>query len=411
MKVIHLNCQGNRGGAGRAVMRIHKSLVEEGVDSRVWIEDSFSGGWRVSGPRTKFQKIVTFIRARVNRFYRLFFRSENIVMHSPALLSSRWVKLINESDADIVNLHWIGGEMMSIADVSRIKKPIVWTLHDMWGFCGAEHVSYDDRWKVGYLSNNRPKNESGFDINRWTWNRKIKHWKNPIHLITPSSWLSSCANQSLIMHDWPSTIIPNPLNVNLWQPYEKGLTRKMFSFTDDSILIGFGGGEAPNKGFDLLLDAMVLLSRETNLKLKLIVYGQYEKIDSPRYSFPIQYMGVLQDDLSLCMLCNALDIIAVPSRNDNLPNIAVEAISCGTPIVAFKIGGLPDIVKHKETGYLAEPFSINDFAKGLEWTISQDTAAIRKKNYSRFVNKFSSTVVANKYIEIYQKIIKLNSRE
>ena len=297
--------------------------------------------------------------------------------------------------------------MMSIVDVSRIKKPTVWTLHDMWAFCGAEHVSDDVRWKVGYLNDNRPQHESGFDINRWTWKRKIKHWKSPIHLITPSSWLSKCAYSSVIMHDWPSAIIPNPLNVNLWRPYDKDLTRRMFNFTDDSILIGFGGGEAPHKGFDLLLDALELLSRKTKLKLKLVVYGQYEKIDSPSFSFPIHYIGVLQDDLSLCMLCNALDIIAVPSRNDNLPNTAVEAISCGTPIVAFDIGGLPDIVIHEETGYLAEPFSISDFAKGLEWTLAQDKDVIKRKNYSRFINKFSSTVVAKKYTEVYENIINL----
>jgi glycosyltransferase involved in cell wall biosynthesis len=405
MKVIHLNYQGNRGGAGRAVLRIHNSLVEEGIDSRLWIEDNFSGGWRISGPRTKYEKIATFFRARVNRFYRNFFRSKNIVVHSPALLPSRWVKLINESDADIVNLHWIGSEMISIADVSRIKKPIVWTLHDMWGFCGAEHVSYDVRWKVGYLIDNRPQHESGFDINRWTWQRKIKHWKSPIHLITPSSWLSKCAKNSFIMNNWPSVIIPNPLNVNLWKPYDKDLTRGMFNFLNSSILIGFGGGDAPHKGFDLLLDALELLSKKTDVKFKLVVYGQYEKIDSPSYSFPIQYMGALQDDLSLCMLYSALDILAVPSRNDNLPNTAVEAISSGTPIVAFDIGGLPDIVVHKETGYLAEPFSTTDFSRGIEWILSQNRKDLRDKNYSRFLDRFSSKVVAIKYIKTYENIL------
>jgi glycosyltransferase involved in cell wall biosynthesis len=407
MKVIHINYQCNRGGAGRAVYRIHDSLKVIGIDSRIWTEDIPKGDWTISGPSTKYEKISIFFRSRFNRFYRSFFRSENVVIHSPALLPSRWVRRINASDADIINLHWFGNEMISIADIPRIEKPIVWTMHDMWGFCGAEHVSNDFRWKVGYLSDNRPQHESGFDINRWTWKRKIKHWKSPIHLITPSSWLAKCAHSSVIMHDWPSTIIPNPLNVNLWQPYDKDLTRRMFNFSDNNVLIGFGGGEAPHKGFDLLLDALELLSRKTNVKLKLVVYGQYEKIDSPSFSFPIHYLGALQDDLSLCMLYNALDILAVPSRNDNLPNTAVEAVSCGTPIVAFNIGGLSDIVKHEETGYLADPFSISDYSKGIEWILSQNGKDLRNKNYSRFLDKFSSTVVAKQYVETYENILSL----
>jgi glycosyltransferase involved in cell wall biosynthesis len=407
MKVIHLNYQGNRGGAGRAVLRIHNSLVEEGVDSHIWLEDSFIGGWRVSGPINKYEKIVIFFRARINRLYRLFFRSKNVIIHSPAFLPSRWVKLINQSDADIVNLHWIGNEMISIADVSRIKKPIVWTLHDMWGFCGAEHVSYDTRWKTGYLPDNRPQHETGFDINRWTWERKLKHWKRPIQLITPSSWMAKCAHSSVIMSDWPSVIIPNPLNINLWKPYSREFARGIFNFSDDIILIGFGAGSAPHKGFDLLLDALKLLSRKTDLKFKLIVFGQYEKKDPPIYNFPIQYIGALQDEESLCMLYSALDILAVPSRNDNLPYTAVEAISCGTPIITFDIGGLSDIVEHEKTGYLAEPFSISDFSKGIEWILSQDRKNLRNKNYSRFLDRFSSKVVAKKYVETYENILSL----
>jgi glycosyltransferase involved in cell wall biosynthesis len=105
------------------------------------------------------------------------------------------------------------------------------------------------------------------------------------------------------------------------------------------------------------------------------------------------------------MLYSALDILAVPSRNDNLPNTAVEAISSGTPIVGFNIGGLPDIVKHKETGYLAEPFLIDDYYRGIKWVLDQNQEDLRVKNYSRFLLNFSSKVVATKYKEAYKNIL------
>ena len=85
--------------------------------------------------------------------------------------------------------------MLSVSDISKIKKPLVWTLHDMWGFCGAEHVSWDKRWVDGYNVDNRPNYESGFDINRWTWLRKLKYWKKPIQIITPSTWLKEMCKQ------------------------------------------------------------------------------------------------------------------------------------------------------------------------------------------------------------------------
>lgn len=407
MKVAHLNYQGNRGGAGRAVLRIHNSLIDAGVDSRIWTEDRAVGDWRISGPHTKYEKVIVFLRARLNRFYRVLFNSKNPVIHSPALLPSRWVKVINESDVDIVNLHWIGNEMLSVADVVRIKKPTIWTMHDMWGFCGAEHVSSDSRWKIGYLKNNRPQHESGFDINRWTWTRKMALWKKPIHLVTPSSWLSECAHESMIMKNWPSFVIPNPLDASLWQPYDQSLSRKMFNFPDNEILIGFGGGNAHHKGLDLLLEALKLLHCQANVKVRLIVYGQYKEKEQVDFDFPIHYLGLLQDDLSLCVLYNALDILAVPSRNDNLPNTAVEACSCGTPVVAFDIGGLSDIVKHKKTGYLAKPFSAEDLSNGFKWVLAQDKEKIKSRNRSRFLDRFSSTKVASQYIEVYKHVLSL----
>ena len=103
--------------------------------------------------------------------------------------------MINSSDADVVNLHWVQAEMLSIADISRIAKPLVWTLHDMWAFSGAEHCAWDNRWRDGYRRNNRPKHERGFDLNRWAWQRKRKYWRRPMQIVCPSQWLADCGRQ------------------------------------------------------------------------------------------------------------------------------------------------------------------------------------------------------------------------
>src|SRR5660398_251756 len=112
-------------------------------------------------------------------------RTENPTLHSPALLPSQMRAQLNAGAADVVNLHWVCGEMLSVKDIGRITKPVVWTLHDMWAFCGPEH--------------------GGLDIDRWTWRRKRKAWKRPFHIVTPSRWLADCARESALMHDWPVT--------------------------------------------------------------------------------------------------------------------------------------------------------------------------------------------------------------
>ena len=149
-------------------------------------------------------------------------------MHSPQIFSSPfWLKAINESDADIIHLHWFQNEMISVSDISKIKKPLVWTLHDMWGFCGAEHISYDRRWKEGYLKKNRPVGEGHFDLNRWTWIRKKKYWKDPINIITPSDWMKQNVKISYLMKKWPVYSIPNAIDMKIWKPVDKNLSRNI----------------------------------------------------------------------------------------------------------------------------------------------------------------------------------------
>jgi len=158
----------------------------------------------------------------------------------------------------------------------------------------------------------------------------------------------------------------------------------------------------------LLMDSLKLLCQKYSKKVTLVVYGQYCKQDSSIPGLSISCVGSLTDDLSLYTLYNALDILAVPSRKDNLPNTAVEANACGIPVVAFDIGGLGDIVEHKKTGYLSQPFSIDDFCKGIIWTLEQDQDTLKDLVRHRFLDRFSSVIVAEKYVRVYKKVLLKN---
>ncbi len=145
MKVIHISSS-DSGGAGRAAYRIHKSLLSIGINSEMWVNRKKTRDSKVFSPVGKFSKILTYLKPHTRIPFRQLLLTRNTILHSPAIFVSSWIRKINQSDADIINLHWVQHEMLSISDIAKINKPIVWTLHDMWAFCGAEHISWDKRW-------------------------------------------------------------------------------------------------------------------------------------------------------------------------------------------------------------------------------------------------------------------------
>jgi glycosyltransferase involved in cell wall biosynthesis len=410
MKIIHLNYSDINGGAARAAHRIHHCLLDAGVDSRLWVCKSESGDWTVNGPCGKFDKAMIMLRPYIASYFTKTLTTSNSTTHSPSVLPSNFVARINSSDADVVHLHWVHGEMLSVKDIGRIKKPIVWTLHDMWGFCGAEHYSDELRWRDGYHRNNRPINESGFDLNRWTWGRKRKYWKRSMHIVTPSQWLAVCAQNSALMKDWPVSVVPNAIDTKSWSPIKKNIARDILGLPSDVPLLLFGaigGGSDPRKGFDLLLDALKFLSEESNIRgLELMVFGQMAPKIPINLGFPIHYTGHLHDDISLRLLYSAADALVIPSRIDNLPNTGLEAQACACPVIGFKVGGLPDIITHKHNGYLAEAFDIKDLAQGVSWVINNRvTCVLQKQSRERAEDCYSFSTISKKYLSIYNNVL------
>jgi glycosyltransferase involved in cell wall biosynthesis len=403
LKVLQLNYFDTNGGAARAAYRIHHALRVAGVDSMMWVNQASAGDWTVEGPFSNLSKAIGQVRPHIGSLLCKTLYTENSIIHSPSILPSNWVKRINTSDVDVVHLHWVQGEMLSISDISRIEKPIVWTLHDMWAFCGAEHYTEEFRWRDGYRRDNRPAYESGFDLNRWTWERKRKHWQRPMQIVTPSRWLGDCVRDSVLMRDWPLSEIPNCMDTERWQPLEQAQARNLLGLPKDVPLLLFGamgGGRDPHKGFDLLAGALDYL-RGNMLGMELVVFGQLAPRNPPDLGFPVHYTGHLHDDLSLRALYSAADALVVPSRQDNLPNTAVEAQVCGTPVVAFNIGGLPDIVEHKRTGYLASAYDTKDLASGIQWVLNRNDYELRLQARERAVSLFSNNTIAKQYLEIY----------
>ena len=411
MKVLHINHSASGGGAARAVYRLHKSLNKMNIQSEMIVKKSNLNEKKILNESTLLNRFIDKLKSKIARLLAKMQITKNPINHSPSIFSSKeLLKKINSSDADIVHLHWVQHEMLSIADIGRIEKLIVWTLHDMWAFCGAEHLSWDSRWKYGYSKKNRPKHEFGFDINRWTWRRKKKKWKNPIQIIAPSNWIGDFVTKSSLMKRWPMEVIHNPINTNFWKSSSKFLARKNLGLSKYSPLLLFGaiyGNKDHHKGFDLLINALKKLKNSPIVKeMEIIIFGEFNYNILKKISFPVHNMGYIKNDKILCDVYNAADGIVIPSRQDNLPNNGLEASACGLPIIAFKTGGLVDIVEHCKTGYLAKPFNCEDLAKGIKWVLKKKNKKfINKKARARAVDKFSQHVVVKQYQSVYKKVL------
>lgn len=414
MKVAQVSFCDINGGAARAAYRIHHALRRHGVDSHMYVSSASSGDWTVQTPGGRWINWISKFRQPLGGLLTKLLRTENRTLHSPAILPSRWPQWLNQSDADVIHLHWVAAEMMSVTDIGRLRKPVVWTLHDMWGFCGAEHVTEEFRWRDGYTRQNRPAYESGFDLNRWTWQRKLKHWRRPMHIVAPSRWLADCVRHSTIMHDWPVSVVPNPIDTEVWQPIDKALARRILRLPAEVPLLLFGamgGTHDPNKGFDLLKSALDHLRGEI-AGLELVVFGQLAPKDPLNLGFPIHYAGHLHDDISLCLLYSAADAIVVPSRREAFGYVGAEAHACGTPVVAFDVSGLPDIVEHGKTGYLAKHFDTQDLARGIQWVLDDSKRHVMLSTQSRqaAVARFSYPVVAEQYLQVYKEAVRAQGR-
>ena len=411
MKTVIVNHSDIIGGAARATYRIHNALRCHGIDSRMLVGQKASGDWTVEClQRNIGAKVWAKGGSLLVGALKKVFKTGNPILHSPAIISTRLSRLFNASDADVIHLHWINHGLLSIADIGKITKPLIWTLHDMWGFCGAEHYTEDFRWRDEYSSTNRPKYESGLDLNRWTWAIKSKNWKRPIQVVTPSPWLADCAHQSVLMRDWPITVIPNAIDTNVWQPVNKELARKMLGLPPEVPLLLFGaigGGNDPRKGFDLLRVALGELSAQLP-GLELVVFGQMTPKTPVNLDFPIHYTGHLHDDVSLRLHYCAADLTVVPSRQEAFGQTASESHACGTPVVAFNTTGLTDIVEHKKTGYLAKAFDPMDLARGVKWILTDSARHLElgQAARARAVKLWSYETVAAQYLSIYYQAIK-----
>lgn len=405
MKVLHVCYSDFDGGAARAANRLHQAQINAGMDSYMLVVRKNTNDSRVITVNKR-----TLLRVRLcsllSRFLLSRLTKSNPVKHSLNIFSTGMSRIINNLQPDVVNLHWVGDNMISISEISKIDAPIVWTMHDMWAFSGCEH--YDNYPELmRYKSNYQPLKENKvIDINRIIFNYKKRKWayKN-IQFVSPSKWLGECAKSTAIVANRKVNIIQNPIDHQIYKQVDKQTARELFNLPEDKKIILFGAMSSKTdarKGYHLLDEALMHLSHRNASDYALVIFGAEKKEMELIHGFDTYNLGVLHDELSLRVLYSAADVYVAPSLQDNLPNTLVESFAVGTPCVAFNIGGMPDLISQEEMGELVNGIDGKELALSIE-------RVLHKKNDHDLIchiskrNRSGENVVS-KYKSVYNHV-------
>ena len=404
MKILHVNFSDTDGGAAIAVKRLHESLIENGIDSTLLVCESFDATTNTINIKKTSEAVKNLFKKSISRNLKYLFKTKNKNTHSINFFPSKILKIINNFNADIVNLHWIGNETLSISDIKKIKSKIVWTMHDMWPFCGAEHYSENNRYINGYNVSNRPSDETGIDLNRYIWKKKLKNFANVKKIITTSDWINNCARQSYLFKDKSIKQIPLILDSNFWKPVNKKFSKEFFEIHESEKLLVFGADnfiKNERKGFNFLNSLIMKLKENNNLKLLLFGEKNQSKIDqyikSNELEKKIINLGSIKDKFTLKLIYSAANVVMVPSLLETFGLVGYEAIHCGAPCVVFKNTGLSSIIDHKETGYVAKYKSEDDFLNGINWCLENFNNKENEIN-KKAIKKFNNDNITKDYL-------------
>ena len=367
----------------------------------------------VTGSATKAAKAVAFLRQDLDALPARFYSTRSGDLFSPQWLPDSSAKTIEAIRPDVLHLHWICRGFLRIETLSKLRIPWIWTLHDCWAFTGGCHYPFDcTRYteRCGMCPQLMSRKES--DLSRRVWGRKQRAWQDVrLHIVTPSRWLADCARSSSLFRSSRIDVIPNGIDTGIYKPVEKAFARKVLGLPDDRRLLLFGSANAtkdPRKGFQFLLPALERL-RESRWheKTELMVFGSSTFDGTDRTGYKTHFLGPLHDDISLSLVCGAADAFIAPSVQDNLPNTVMEAMACGTPCIAFHIGGMPDMIDHRTNGYLAIPFDVDDLASGIAWLLEDANRLgdLSKAARDKATREYSLPFIAARYLDIYRETI------
>jgi glycosyltransferase involved in cell wall biosynthesis len=393
MKVTHFSTFA-RGGAGIACRRLHESLLAFGVDSRAVFRDL--DGYRVGG---QAHPIKPRFMARIFRFpFKRWLIKPRVIQNNSSRmeiftspLSNFRVHQMKEfKSADIVHLHWIG-DFLDYPTLFRQAKRYIWTVHDLNPFLGGLHYPIDqDRVSSDLLQ---------IELRLRSFKHSILK-RTEIHYVFPSRWILEQAKQ---LAPWLLSerihLIHNCISANEFKYIDRFRARELLALPKQEKILLFISENVGNyrKGFDVLCGALDREFLAKNSLTAMAIGAKAEGVDSH-----IQMLGKIDSPSELALYYAAADVFVLPSRQDNLPNVMLEALAVGCPVVAFDTGGMSEVI-NEQNGVRFASFDVADLRAAIVKAMSQNYD--RKSISIAALDTFRSEVIARKYSRLYRSLI------
>jgi glycosyltransferase involved in cell wall biosynthesis len=308
-------------------------------------------------------------------------------------------------------LHWINQGFLSLTDIRKLVelgKPVVWTTHDMWFGTAVCHYPDDcEQYKAACVQCPKQQKHSLRNLAKRTFLKKIQMPLSGLTFVGCSRWITHLAQQSKPLAGALTTSIPNPIDTNVFKPIDKCEARKRLGLPVGKRLLLFVAAKLSDnrKGVTHLVEACQLLKKEKAINTEVLLIGKGAEELTSQFSFPVRELGYISDVEKIVLAYSCADLFIIPSLEDNLPNTIMEAMACGTPCVGFDAGGIPEMIDHKQNGYVAEYKNSKDLAEGIEWVLENtEKLGLPDACVKKVKENYSEGVVASKYIALYEAL-------
>lgn len=410
MRVIHFGRSDSGswgGGAAISMCRLHFSLREAGIDSKILCQINTTNSPDVQVLQWSKLRIIDKIlkqltsRIGLNDIYRLS--------------SFRIRQQENYITTDIIHFHSIHSGFINYLALPTLtkEKPAVFTLKDMWTLTGHCGYSFDCvRWKIGcgkcpYLDTHPAVKR---DATHLEW--KLKDWvysQSNLTIVCPSKWIAEQAKQSPLMNRFSIHHIPHGINTEIFQPLNSEQCRSQMGIPPKKKVLLFSAVKLSDhrKGGDLLIQALSGLPESLKAETTLLVFGKDAEAIAETVGIPVYNLGYLSDDSSKASAYSAADLFLFPTRDEVFGNVSIESQACGTPVVSFRVGGVPEHVKPGMTGYLAEAENAQDFRNGIIKLLEDEPLRNYMSQQCRAIalEEYNLNLYAQRHIDLYRTLL------
>lgn len=403
MKILMMHRGDGTSGGGQVQMqRLRSGLIRHGIDARVLCRE-----------RSLDDSVLMRSRPRLERFIGRF--TERAGLHDIHLLSSFAVPKMEEfMDADLVDIHSLHSGTYSYLALPALtaNKPAVFTFHDMWPITGHCHASLEcERWKTGCGKCPHPEiyPEIRRDSTSLEWKLKQRSYgRSDFTIVTPSKWLHDRTKESMLA-DCDVRHIPHGVDTDVFQPLDKEYCRSLLGIPKGKnvLFCAMESMHRPLKGADLLVKALRELPESILKDSVLLLFGQTSREILKQVSMPVINLGFIQHDRLKAIAFSAADLFVNPTRAESFGLVVLESMACGTPVVAFGVGGVPELVRSGITGYLAKPDDPHDLCEGVVRLLDDKEALGRMSQHCRNVaeSEYSLELQIQSYIDVYRQVI------